>query len=303
MSAGPVKHLPYHDASQVAGVSHKDRMLTAGFFVLLLHGIIIMGVTFSPGDVSPNQGPTFAVTLVQSRSVEAPDRADYIAQANQIGHGNTDKRVRPAAPLSAPASTRRNGTLNAPDDANRPAPAIASPAERIVTTRGDASPVRSGRAPRTRANASPRRFVARLATPTSDTADPTERQKAKAPGDNPRDRTISVNTKQSRFAHYLDAWRKQVTRIGNLNYPQSIRANRLSGNLRLEVALNADGSLHSVQLVKPSEHAELNAAALTIVRAGAPYPPFPDSISKDTDVLRFVYEWRFIDGRLTGGQY
>lgn len=299
MRGSQVKRLPYHDASQIAGVSHKDRLVTALFFVLLLHGIAILGITFSTNQSSA-QGPTFAVTLVQSRSVKPPDHADYIAQANQIGHGNTDEHVRPVAPVSSHAAASRAGQLNAHDDANRPAPRAASKAERLVTTRGDARRAYSGNRTIAQANASPRLLIARLLTSTSDAADPTETLKAQATGKNPRDRTISVNTTQSRFARYLDAWRKQVTRIGNLNYPQAIRSKHLTGELTLEVALNADGSLRKVVLLKPSKHAALNAAALTIVRAGAPYPPFPKSIKKDTDVLRFAYVWRFIDGRLAG---
>lgn len=30
----------------------------------------------------------------------------------------------------------------------------------------------------------------------------------------------------------------------------------------------------------------------------APFAPFPPSFRKDTDVLRFVYVWRFNGGRL-----
>lgn len=295
-----VKRLPYHDASQVAGVSHKDRLITAAFFVLLLHGVAILGITFSAGDANPN-GPTFAVTLVQSRSVKAPDHADYIAQANQVGRGGTSEQVRPSSPVSSPAAANREGNLRARDDASRAAPAVESSAERIVTTRGDAERAYAGDHAVAHANNSPRLLIARLLTPEAASADPTRSRKARAPGDNPRDRTISVNTKESKYANYLDSWRKQVTRIGNLNYPQAIRAKHLSGQLTLEVALNADGSIHDLVLVKRSEHSELNAAALTIVRSGAPYPPFPKTISKDTDVLRFVYEWRFVDGQLAGG--
>lgn len=295
-----VKRLPYHDASQIAGVSHKDRLVTALFFVLLLHGIVILGVTFSNNGAAAD-GPTFAVTLVQSRTVKVPDHADYIAQANQIGHGNTNKHVRPSAPVANPAAIAHAGRRNGRNIRSRRAAVdrTAATKQRAVTTTGPANRSYLGNL-MTVASSAPRVLIARLMTPSADAADPTE-FKAQAHDKNPRDRTISVNTKQSRFARYLDQWRKQVTRIGNLNYPQAIRRERLSGTLTLEVALNSDGSLHGLHLVKPSKHRALNEAALQIVRMGAPYAAFPKSISKDTDVLRFVYEWRFIDGKLTGG--
>jgi protein TonB len=279
-------------------------MLTTAFFVLLLHGVLILGVTFSSGPFKPAAEPTFAVTLVQSRSAQAPDDARYIAQANHVGHGNTDKHVRPVAPVSQHAPGPRKGLLNAHDKASRRARARPSIADRILTTHSDSNRAWAGTTQRARASLSARRFIARLTTRQANAADPTDnrRRKAQASDKNPRHRAISVNTRESRFARYLDAWRKQVTRIGNLNYPQAIRSRRLSGRLRLKVALNADGSLRDVKLIKPSKHAELNHAAMTIVRAGAPYPPFPKSIKKDTDVLTFVYEWRFINGQIAGGK-
>lgn len=309
-----MKKLLYHDISQLAGVDSRDRLIAAGFFVLLLHGILILGVTFSANPVRPTDGTPLAVTLVQSRSVKAPDQADYIAQANQRGEGASSERQRPRAPLSNPAAVAEDGVNNAPDSRNRAAPGRApsqTPVgpltngahERAVATTADAVAQFFNADLGAAANAAPRMLIARLLTPNADTADPTETQAehAQAPGKNPRDRVISVNTRESRFARYLDNWRKHVVRLGNLNYPSKIRAQHLSGRLTLEVALNADGSLNGVTLVKPSKHAALNAAAIRIVEMGAPYQAFPPSIRKDTDVLRFVYEWRFTNGKLSSG--
>lgn len=307
-----VKRLPYHDVSQLAGISHRDRLVTAAFFVLLLHGILILGVTFSIDRPDPGAGTTVAVTLVQSRTVKAPDHADYIAQANQRGHGNTTERVRPSAPLANPAATANAGAEQGRDARNRAAPGQAAEhdasqrrapesRQRIATTRNGERAVASGAAAAAMSDA-PRLLIARLLTPSADAADPTEEKSAQAHATDkhPRDRTISVNARESRFARYLDSWRKRVVTVGNLNYPRAIRREHLSGHLSLEVALNADGTLREVVPVKPSKHAELNAAAIRIVRMAAPYPPFPASIRKDTDVLRFVYEWRFLDGKLSG---
>lgn len=300
----PVDHNPpYRDSSAIVGISHRDRMLAVILFVLLLHGIVILGITFTVGSAHSAQGPTFAVTLVQSHSANAPQHAHYIAQANQIGHGNTDKAVQPAAKVSEPAPLNRGGTINARDNVNQLAPAIDSKGQRITTTAAaHARRAAASDTPLARDNTSPRLLIARLMTEQADSADPTQQRKTKAqaPGKDLRVRSIAVNTTESRFARYLNAWRQQVTRTGNLNYPQAVRSRHLNGHLQLQVTLNADGSLRDATVVKPSKHPELNAAALSIVRAGAPYPPFPGSIRKDTDVLRFVYEWRFLNGHLSG---
>jgi protein TonB len=299
----PLKRLPFHDASQIAGVGHKDRMMTAAFFVLLAHGVLILGVTFSSGQASSANGPTFAVTLVQRHAAKAPKQARLIAQANQRGHGNTKKHVRPAAPVSTEDKTRHAGALGARAHASQRAPAPPSAADNVVTTTGEARHKQASSRLARRPDRSARRLIARLSTPSRAAVDPTAKQatKPEAHDDNPRERTISVDTKKSRFARYLDKWRKHVTRIGNLNYPAAIRRQHLSGQLTLEVALNADGTLRKLTLVKPSKQPALNAAALTIVRSGAPYAPFPESIKKDTDVLKFVFVWQFSNGRLNGG--
>ncbi|MGH8398374.1 MAG: energy transducer TonB, partial [Gammaproteobacteria bacterium] len=64
------------------------------------------------------------------------------------------------------------------------------------------------------------------------------------------------------------------------------------------VALNADGSIRDLILRRPSPYPLLDQSAIRIVKMAAPFAPFPESFRKDTDVLRFVYVWRFNGGRL-----
>ena len=48
----------------------------------------------------------------------------------------------------------------------------------------------------------------------------------------------------------MDAWRVKVERIGNLNYPDAARRERLSGSLLLDVSVNANGSIHLGHMVE-----------------------------------------------------
>ena len=107
-----------------------------------------------------------------------------------------------------------------------------------------------------------------------------------------------MNARASRYAEYLDAWRRKVEHIGNLNFPPQIREQHLSGSLALEVALNADGGIRKLTLRRSSPYPLLDQSAIRIVKMAAPFAPFPDNFHKDTDVLRFVYVWRFNGGRL-----
>jgi protein TonB len=92
---------------------------------------------------------------------------------------------------------------------------------------------------------------------------------------------------------YLMHWREKVQRIGALNYPESARRQKLSGQLRLLVTLNADGTLDEVAILSPSEYPELDQAAIRIVQLSAPFRPFPVEMRKTTDRLEIIRIWKF----------
>jgi periplasmic protein TonB len=75
----------------------RDRLTMTIFLAALLHGMIILGLTFSNGFTDGEAAPGLAVLLV-SDEVPAADRNDsatYLAQRTQLGSGNTQKSVRP----------------------------------------------------------------------------------------------------------------------------------------------------------------------------------------------------------------
>jgi protein TonB len=290
-------------------VTARDRLVTTLFFAALLHGVVILGITFAPD--RPSGSATLEVTMVQTRSVAAPDRADYIAQANQQGDGNTRELVRPESPLSMPAAVNNAGRPEAPDLVDNPGRSTASGDARdnnrsgrpdgpaaVTTTAmtGQSANAASAAA----ASPEPRILVARLLTPGDDALMPSEDglELPQATSAEPRESFVSVNARESRYAPYLDAWRRKVEHIGNLNFPAEIRNRKLSGSLALEVALNADGSIRELTLNTPSHQALLDDSALRIVKLAAPFAAFPAGIKRDTAVLRFVYVWRFNGGRL-----
>lgn len=115
----------------------------------------------------------------------------------------------------------------------------------------------------------------------------------------PRDqRSVRLTDAPARpdFAYYLEAWRRQVERVGKLNYPAEARRRKLTGNLRLLVVIHADGGLLDARLVESSGHAVLDEAALRIVRLAAPYAPFPPRIAAQADTLEIERTWRFQGG-------
>ena len=101
------------------------------------------------------------------------------------------------------------------------------------------------------------------------------------------------------FAYYLDAWRREVERVGQLNYPAEARAKKLAGTLRLRVTIAADGNLKDVRITESSGHAVLDDAALRIVRLAAPYAPFSPTMRTVAEVLEIERSWQFRNNTLS----
>jgi protein TonB len=109
----------------------------------------------------------------------------------------------------------------------------------------------------------------------------------------PRRKFISASTREYKYAAYMEAWRAKVERVGNLNYPDEARREKLSGSLILDVALNADGSINEITVRRPSGHALLDDAAIRIVKMAAPYAAFPEDFVKEVDILHITRTWQF----------
>jgi protein TonB len=111
-----------------------------------------------------------------------------------------------------------------------------------------------------------------------------------------RRKSVSASTREFRYASYLGAWARKVERIGNLNYPQAARDQRMFGSLVLHVAVRSDGSVEQIRVVRSSGYDLLDEAAVRIVKLAAPYAPFPPDIAAETDVLDIVRTWQFLRG-------
>jgi TonB family protein len=111
----------------------------------------------------------------------------------------------------------------------------------------------------------------------------------------PRRKFTGAGTQEYRFVKYIEDWRVKVERVGNLNYPEEVRLNKIHGSLMLSVSINADGSLENITVSKSSGQPVLDAAAIRIVKLAAPFEPLPPEISKDTDILTISRTWKFTD--------
>ena len=91
-----------------------ERLTTTLFLAALLHGLVILGVTFAAPTLPPGGIPVLQVLLL---SDEAPNEglnpeAAYLAQRNQHGSGTTEEDVRSTSPAASPLPADWLGVAN-----------------------------------------------------------------------------------------------------------------------------------------------------------------------------------------------
>ena len=285
--------LPLEMREGVAPV--KDRMTTTLFLAALFHGVVILGVTFAVPMLNKPTAQTLDVLLLTGDDTRAADNlgAQYLAQRNQRGSGTTDEQVRPANPASSAIPATQAGIADGNSSEYREAVSGKQSAE-ILTSRSEHSEVeyRSGEDRPAQHAEAPLALTQTTPRPIATNAtDVTLRLRGKR-----ADGTFEVvpNTRESKLAPYLDAWRRKVERLGTLNFPQNARSG--AGNPILEVAIRSDGSLGEVLIKRSSGRKEIDQAALSILRLASPFDPFPQELSKQYAELRFAYEWQFLGG-------
>lgn len=105
--------------------------------------------------------------------------------------------------------------------------------------------------------------------------------------------TVDSNaTTHGKTASYLENFRQHVERVANQYYPQQARAQRITGDVRLMVIINSDGTVKAIRLLESSGSVILDEAAKQSVRQSAPYGRFTKEM-EDIVELRIVRTWRY----------
>ena len=279
-----------------ATVSPGDRLSFTVFLAVALHAALILGVTFTYVTSKPSTH-TMEVTLAQQRAKRRPENADFLAQFNQVGSGTMEKKAIMTAPTEAQFQDTeiRETSQDVPQSASHKA--VEQKQTAITTTaRTDHNVTVDSEATETapqKAEFENKKSLQARALEIASLEARIDRQRqiyAKRPRIK---RLTSLSTASSADAFYLNSWRRKIESVGNLNYPQKARKNKLYGSLRLMVAILPDGSLKEVALLESSGHQVLDDAAVRIVRLSAPYAPFPDELRQSTDVLEIIRTWQF----------
>jgi protein TonB len=261
-----------------------------------VHAVVIFGIAFKIPDPKffKDTSRPMDVVLVNAKTESKPRQADAYAQHNLDGGGNTDADRRAKSPLPV---TRQSKTHNEVAIAQRRVEQLEQQSRQLMTQSKPAPaavPIAPAQ-PEPQAETAPGPTAADLLQRSADIA----RLEAQISRDwdnyqkRPRRKFVGARTQEFRFARYVEDWRLKVERIGELNYPQAARDQRLYGSLVVTVSIKADGALEKVEINRPSGHKLLDEAAVRIVKLAAPFAPFPADISKDTDILSITRTWTF----------
>jgi protein TonB len=275
----------------------RDRLLMTLFIAALIHGMLILGLTFA-GSGSHDPGARGLDVLLVSDELPTAahnDAAAYLAQRTQLGSGNT------SAPTAAHNQTRAvSPPPHAGDDAGTSltstGPAAAHADEQVLTTSAARTDIRYFAAVQGEVGAAQEQPLASAAQAQSRPAD-SGNDPVQLRGPKRDELVITPDTRESIIAPYLDSWRQRVERIGTLNYPRAAQRAGVQASPVLEVAIDADGRLAKAEILTSSGYPDLDAAALAILKLASPFDPFPPDLAARYHSLRFAYEWQFTDGR------
>jgi protein TonB len=255
----------------------------------LIHvGLYSLG--FRPPNIPEKpQSPTFDVTMVTPQNSEAPDKADFIANANQLGSGSGDKKNRITSKFASNQQKLSMGE-DLVDAEKTIAEITPKPEPQILTTKGKTDKL---------VNKLPEELPQK--EPINTVVDNNEKAEAIAQlmaetskqeelfARRPRIHFIdSLSARGTVEAEYIYKWSKKLERIGNINFPQKALDLSLSGTLILNTTLDRAGRVVEIQIAVSSGSKVLDDAALKIVKLAAPYEPLPKKIRKKYDRLNIT---------------
>ncbi len=271
---------------------------------LVVHGFVLFFVAFASTSSATNPSQ-MEVTISHSNSEEKPDEADFLAQNNQLGSGDSEEQKELTTKYEALfADSKINDVqpIVIPEH-QQSERAVVDP--RIITTIGEAQrsimviepPLdadefeQEGDVPE-RNLTELSREIASLEARLADK----QQQLTKNPRVLILTSTSSIAAENARYVHQ---WRDRVESVGNLHYPKEARERELYGDVRLLVKLNARGFVEETTIMSSSGSEVLDRAAIESIRLASPFEPFPRTMAEKYDRIDVIRTWQFRKDRLS----
>ena len=253
-----------------------------------LHGVLITVRFVDPvGFNRIFQDTPLEVILVNSRSGEAPEKAQAIAQASLAGGGDS-AAGRATSPLPPSALTE---TGDAIEETKKQIEQLQETQQQLLTLvrrelalLPSSDPLRDQGTPEEREQEERRRQLV-------DTLAEIEKR-INEENARPKKRYISPATREEVYAIYYDQLRRKVEERGTRNFPEN-QGKKLYGELVMNVTVDSDGRVIDTEVVRGSGSKVLDRRAVAIVAAAAPFGRFSAAMRQKADQLVITSRFRF----------
>jgi periplasmic protein TonB len=241
------------------------------------------------------------VILVNSRSGEAPDKAQAIAQSNLAGGGEAASG-RATSPLPPSALTElgdsNEETKKQIDQLQQTQQQLLTLVRRELALLPPTDPMRDQGAPEEKAQEDRRRQLVEMLAAIE--------KRINEENARPKKRYISPATREEVYAIYYDQLRRKIEDRGTRNFPEN-QGKKLYGELTMIITIDSDGKVVETEVVRGSGSKVLDRRAVAIVLAAAPYGRFTPAMKKQADQLAIPSRFRFtreegLETTLTGGK-
>ncbi len=244
---------------------------------LFIH-IIFLSVRWGFGEIENRRLNTpLSVVLVNASNKTPPKEATKLAQADLQGGGKTENQDATAlhrARLGAEARLE-----------------VLEKQQKQMLARLREEQLRSGG----RKSGDDQKITPQLNSLEAELA-----KRLQADGREPRRKVLTgTNAKAVTFAHYYDAMRQKIEAYGSAFFPRA-NGRPLYGSLVIVVSVDAQGRITTnaqgkdgLLIGRTSGNPELDRQAIAIVRASAPFGPFPSEMRNQIDVLDWVSTFEF----------
>ncbi|MCU7939293.1 MAG: energy transducer TonB [gamma proteobacterium symbiont of Bathyaustriella thionipta] len=287
----------YNNRISHSRLHSNEHLITAFFITVLLHSTIIFGISFgipSPKKAQTNQ--TLDIVLVKTKAEKAPEDPDFLAQADQKGGGELKDKAKPTSKNPGETPSEGNALQNKPKTTPLPVPEVVEKKSILSTPKPSKikaqklvrkKPPKPKKSPDLLSDS-----IAELQQQIIDKEAMLDKQ-TKLYAKSPKATYITASTRRATDAMYLLSWTKKIERIGNLNYPDKARRDKLEGQLILAVTIAPEGHILNIRISKSSGHKVLDDAAKRIVELAAPYAAVPKEVLQGNNRLVITRTWQF----------
>lgn len=244
---------------------------------IILH-ILFLSIRWGAGEIQNRRLNTpLSVVLVNAGNKTPPQKANKLAQADLQGGGKTENQEATAmhrARLGAEARLE-----------------VLEKQQKQMLAKLDEQRSRSGG----RKSGEEQKITPQLNSLEAELA-----KRLQADGKEPRRKVLTgANTKAVSFANYYDAMRQKIEAYGSAFFPRA-NGRPLYGSLVIVVSVDSQGRITTnaqgkdgLSIGRSSGNPELDRQAIAIVRASAPFGPFPSEMRNQIDVLDWISTFEF----------